>query len=86
MRACVMTDSGGTTDVFVGYTDRAVGAYRWDLDAHSLIPLTDRLPLNGQVSGSVPPSSTDLSVFLRNYGQKVKKNTDVKSASEGITD
>ena len=36
---------------------------------------------------SVPPTSTDLSVFLRNlftmYGQKVK-NTDVKSAPEGV--
>ena len=35
---------------------------------------------------SVPPTSTDLSVFLRilrtNYGQKVK-NTDAKSAPEG---
>ena len=35
----------------------------------------------------VPPTSTDLSVFLRNlctnYGQKVK-NTDVKSAPEGV--
>ena len=38
-------------------------------------------------SPTVPPTSTDLSVFLRilrtNYGQKVK-NTDAKSASEGV--
>ena len=36
---------------------------------------------------AVPPTSTDLSVFLRilrtNYGQKVK-NTDAKSAPEGV--
>ena len=35
----------------------------------------------------MPPTSTDLSVFLRilrtNYGQKVKK-TDAKSAPEGV--
>ena len=35
----------------------------------------------------MPPTSTDLTVFLRNlwtnYGQKVK-NTDVKSAPEGV--
>ena len=49
MYAYIPIDPGGATDVFVGYTDRAVGAYRWDSDAHSLVALTERLPLNGQV-------------------------------------
>ncbi|CAI8001739.1 KICSTOR complex protein ITFG2 [Geodia barretti] len=54
-------DPGGAVDVFVGHTDRAVGAYRWDSDTHSLVALTERLPLNGQVGslsvGVVPGRS-----------------------------
>ena len=43
------TDSGRSYDVFVGYTDRAVGAYRWNNKARLLVALTERLPLAGQV-------------------------------------
>ena len=48
------TDGRRCTDLFVGYTDRAVGAYRWNSNANSLIALTDRLPLNGQVKMKLP--------------------------------
>ena len=42
-------DGEGSNDLFVAYTDRAVGVYRWDSDAGSLVAVTHRLPLSGQV-------------------------------------
>ena len=42
-------DSSGCHDLFLGYTDRAVGAHRWDNSVNSLVAITDRLPLAGQV-------------------------------------
>jgi hypothetical protein len=52
-------DSAKCNDVFVGYTDRAVGAYRWDKNTSSLVEITKRLPLAGQVGSlSVEAGST----------------------------
>ena len=45
-----ISDSAKCNDVFVGYTDRAVGAYRWDKNTSSLVEITKRLPLAGQVT------------------------------------
>ena len=47
--ASLFSDSSSCNDVFVGYTDRAVGVFRWNRNSHSLEAITERLPLAGQV-------------------------------------
>ena len=42
-------DPEGWTDLFVGYTDRAVGAFRWDKERAMLVAVTMRLKLEAQV-------------------------------------